>query len=87
MERPGAPPVDLLTIDQEDQVTQKDHKTDKALNQQLKESFPAIDPPAVTRAPADKRTGSEDAARIDRKPPKVSPSAEGQPDHDRKERK
>jgi hypothetical protein len=68
-------------------MAQKDHKTEKALDQQLKQSFPASDPPTVTRAPADKRTGGEDAARIDRKPPKVSPSAEGQPDHDRKGRK
>jgi hypothetical protein len=61
-------------------MSHEKHKADKALNEQLKESFPASDPPAVTRAPADKRTGGEDASRIDRKPPHVSGSAEGQPD-------
>ena len=48
-------------------------KNDDDLTKQLKETFPASDPPTVTRASSDKNTGDMDAARIDRLPPRMLP--------------
>ena len=47
----------------------KKKQSDDELHKALKDSFPASDPPPVTRAPADKSDMS--AVRIDRKAPKV----------------
>lgn len=55
-------------------------KADTDLDRALEESFPASDPVSLTRAPKGKHASVAPASRIDRKAPKVSTSAEGQPD-------
>ena len=46
--------------------------TDKRLEKELEDTFPASDPPSVLREPEGKVNGI-DAARIDRRPPVTKP--------------
>jgi hypothetical protein len=55
-------------------------KSEKALDKALAESFPASDPVSLTREPKGGQAEAEPASRPDRKAPRVSPSAEAQPD-------